>query len=67
MAMLQKGAKVQHPSYGVGVVCDRTAHTHKDYTVVFFPTPKAKFQDKGSKGQKRRVLTSALQVIEEPT
>lgn len=60
---LQKGAKVTHPTFGVGVVCDRTAHTHKDYTVVFFPTPKSKFKDKGSKGQKRRVLTDDLTEI----
>lgn len=55
---LQKGAKVTHPTFGVGVVCDRTAHTHKDYTVVFFPTPNPKF--KHSRGTKRRVLTDEL-------
>lgn len=56
------GSHVFHHEHGVGTVCAPTAHTHRKYTVVFFPhDPKKK---PGSKGIKRRVLTATLEDIE---
>lgn len=59
---MKTGDHVHHPTYGVGTVCPRTAHTHYKYTMVFFPHDPTK--KPGSKGVKRRVLTELLEVIE---
>lgn len=56
---MNPGKKVFHETYGVGTVCPRTAHTHYNYTTVFFPDDPTK--KPGSKGVKRRVRTEHLQ------
>ena len=58
---MNPGTQVYHPAYGAGEVCPKTAHTHERFVVVFFPNdPKKK---PGSKGAKRRVPISELEVM----
>ena len=55
-------------SGSAGVVCPRTAHTHRAYTVVFFPmqeNPHLAHKAKSplSRGVKMRVLTARLELM----
>lgn len=59
---LKIGDLVAHPSFGVGTVCPKTARTHNDYVVVFFPDDPKKRP--GSAGVKRRVRRDNLISVE---
>ena len=54
------GTPVRHAQFGVGEVIARTAHTHRNYTHVFFPV---RPENPNQKPTRRRVLTESLKVI----
>jgi hypothetical protein len=60
---LPVGQWVRHSQFGVGQVVERTAHTHRNFTQVFFPV---RPENPNGKPTKRRVLTESLKPIEKP-